>query len=225
MVKKFISGISIFILISSCSDKEEKKLLIDKKRKEAKESMAREVKYWNDMFYEEQAEYKKDSLRAISENEKENEAIETVLGDYNGDGKTESAFISPKNGYITFFPDNLGNVTELGKLDPKKSKLINEGDLNNDGAEDFSVYTDLDSLGTLNTFIYNRDMPWRVSLRIILKKGEKVDNEDLEKRVFKKNNEIYYYEDEHIEDIYLQKDTKYKNKLIRKKIKDYKSIY
>ncbi|OOV18967.1 hypothetical protein [Flavobacterium sp. LM4] len=225
MVKEFIIGILIFILISSCSGKEEKKLLIDKKRKEAKESMAREVKYRNDMFYEEQAQYKKDSLHAISENENQDEAVETILGDYNGDGKIESAFISPKSGYITFFPDTLGNVTELGKLDPKKSKLINEGDLNNDGAEDFSVYTKLDGLGTLSTFIYNRGMPWRVSLRVILKKDEKVNNEDLEKRIFKENNEIYYYEDEHIEDINLPRNVKSKNKLKRKNITNYKPNY
>lgn len=224
-MRKFISVISIFILISSCSGKEEKKLLVDKKKKEAKESMAREVKYWNDMVYEEQAQYKKDSLSAVSESENMDLGVETIFGDFNGDGKIECAFISPKSGYITFSPDNLGNVFVLGKLDPKNARLINEGDLNNDGAEDFSVYTDFGSLGTIDTFIYNRDFPWRVSLRINMKKGEKVSDEDIEKRVFRENNEIYYYEDEHIEDIYLLRETKRKNKLVRKNIKNYKPNY
>lgn len=218
-MKKFISGISIFILISSCSGKEEKKLLIDKNKKEAKESMAREVKYWNDMFYEEQAQYKKDSLRDVSESESEDLVVETIFGDFNGDGNIECAFISPKNGYINFSPEILGNVTALGKLDSKKSKLINEGDLNNDGADDFSVYTNLDSLGTINTFIYDRGFPWRVSLSINMKKSEKVSEADLKKRVFRENNEIYYYEDEHVEGVYHLQNT---TKLVRKNIKNYK---
>lgn len=58
-----------------------------------------------------------------------------------------------------------------------------------------------------------------------MKKVEKVSDADLKKRVFRENNEIYYYEDEHIDDLYLLKDTMRKNKLVRKNIKNYKPNY
>jgi hypothetical protein len=45
------------------------------------------------------------------------------------------------------------------------------------------------------TYFFNPDSPWKESLRIILNSDKKASDEDINNRVFRKNNQIYYYDE------------------------------
>lgn len=159
-----------------------------------------------------------DSLNSAIKNQ--NKIVESIAGDFDGNGTIEYAFISPNNGYVNFSKGNLPNVDVLGKLDPKNAKLFKEGDLNNDGADDFSVYIYGNGFNNLYTFMFKPDFPWTQSLNIILKSDEKASDEEINNKVFRKNNQIYYYDEEDIENLSSGR-TKFQYKLVRKNLKDY----
>jgi hypothetical protein len=75
------------------------------------------------------------------------------------------------------------------------------------------------------TCFFNPDLPWIESLRIILNSDKKASDEEINNRVFRKNNQIYYYDEEkNTEDLSSDK-TNGNYKLARKNLKDYKIGY
>jgi len=167
----------------------------------------------------ERAKFLSDSLNSVSKNQ--NKIVDGVAGDFDGNGSIEYAFISPNSGYINFSKGNLPNLIDLGKLDSNYAKIFNEGDLNNDGADEFSVYVYGNGLNCIYTFMYEAPFPWREVLRVDLQSDKKLSDEEVNSRVFRKNNQIYYYDEEETNKSSSSRiEPQYK--LVRKKIKDYK---
>ncbi|MNR05324.1 hypothetical protein D3C85_1213460 [compost metagenome] len=145
-----------------------------------------------------------------------------IEGDFDGDGKDEFAL-------ITQTKQGEGNPVEDGTSDEYtisfsnkelkpiligccEAQLINEGDLNQDGKEDFSVYQ-----APMNGTVYEmttyslQNSNWKqiVGTFLIPTAYEELNNEELQKRVFLENNTLYI----------LQEDPNDENyKLIKKKI-------
>lgn len=161
-----------------------------------------------------------DSLNKVIKNQ--NKIVDAVAGDFDGNGSIEYAFISPNSGYINFSKGDLPNLVDLGKLDSNYAKIFNEGDLNNDGADEFSVYLYGNGHNCIYTFMYEVPFPWREILKIELNSNEKSSDEDIKNRVFRKNNQIYYYDEEEIKSL-SSSIIKVQYKLVRKKLKDYKT--
>jgi hypothetical protein len=154
-----------FVCFCSCSQKKES---LKEDLSEKSENDLKEAKYWNDMFYAEQAQYRKDSLR----------------------------FVSPTCGLIAFTDENLEKVFDLGKLDGKNAKLFNEGDLNNDGADDFSVYIYGARQNILYIYIYDPNTKWLKASSLIFNTNEKLSDEEINSRVFVEDNQIFCYDEE-----------------------------
>lgn len=74
--------------------------------------------------------------------------------------------------------------------------LINEGDLNNDGADDISVYQAPMNGCTYSMTTYsfiNKNWKQIVQTFLIPTGCENISNDNLQKRIFKQNKVIYYY--------------------------------
>jgi hypothetical protein len=69
--------------------------------------------------------------------------------------------------------------------------------------------------------MYEVPFPWREVLRIDLQSDKKLSDEEVNSRVFRKNNQIYYYDEEEINKSSSSR-IKSQYKLVRKKLKDYK---
>lgn len=188
-----------FVCCISCSKKE--------KLKEETENNLKEAKYWKEMLDADIAYHTKDSvrssaerkyiLRSVSESKNQNKIAGFIGGDFDGNGTIEYAFISPTSGLITFTDENLEKVFNLGKLDAKKTKLFNEGDLNNDGADDFSVYIyGAGRHNILYVYMYDPNTTWLKATTITFKSNEKLSDEEINSRVFVEDNQIFCYDEE-----------------------------
>lgn len=143
--------------------------------------------------------------------------VYTISGNFDGTGFTDYAFISPNSGYIEFSKGKAFAVVDLIELNPKDDKLFQEGDLDNDGADDFSVYRYKKGLrNEIITYLYADNEPWTRCLTIYLNSDEKATDEDIKARVFRKNNQIYY-----LDEVKDEKTNKYK--LITKSLKNFKA--
>lgn len=144
-----------------------------------------------------------------------------IQGDFDGDGQTESAFdTKTKEGKgnpiedgtsdeytINFSTEKLRSIN-LGCCN---SRLINEGDLNNDGADEISVFQAPMNGCTYTMTTYSFDSNnWEeiIETFLIVTACEPISDEDLQKRIFKEDKTVYYYDS----------DTNDENsKLVRKK--------
>jgi hypothetical protein len=199
-MRKYFMYAIFFVCFVSCSQKKEKP------KEDLGENDLKEAKYWNDMFYAEQTQYRKDSLRfagerqnilrSVSESKNQNKMDDFIGGDFDGNGTKEYAFISPTCGLIAFTDENLEKVFDLGKLDGKNTKLFNEGDLNNDGADDFSVYIYGARQNILYIYIYDPSTKWLKASSLIFNSNEKLSDEEINSRVFEEDNQIFCYDEE-----------------------------
>lgn len=127
-----------------------------------------------------------------------------IEGDFDGDGKDEFAIVTQTkkgegNPVEDGTPDEYTIVFSNKKLKPIiigccESQLINEGDLNNDGKEDFSVYQ-----APMNGSVYEmttyslQNLNWKQIIEpfLIPTAHEDLNNEALQKRIFLENNTLY----------------------------------
>ena len=145
-----------------------------------------------------------------------------IEGDFDGDSKDEFAIITQTkqgegNPVEDGTPDEYTISFSNKKLKPIiigccEAQLINEGDLNQDGKEDFSVYQ-----APMNGTVYEmttyslQDSNWKqiIETFLIPTAHEEMNNEDLQNRVFLENNTLYILKEDPNDENY---------KLIKKKI-------
>ena len=148
------------------------------------------------------------NTQEITEKHKSNLQLvgDKIQGDFDGDGKSEFA-------YMIKIKDQKGNPMEDGtpaeyeiqfsneKLKPInvgccEVRLLNEGDLNNSGRDEISIFQAPMNGCTysMTTFTYDKKV-WKELVNAFLFPTycDPISDEDLQKRVFKENNNIYYY--------------------------------
>jgi hypothetical protein len=124
-----------------------------------------------------------------------------ITGDFNGDGKVDTAFVrQPINtktkakGWTLFFSDKTILSMRLGCCDVF---LINEGDLNNDNAIEISVFQAPDNGCTYmwTTYSYKAGQ-WTKFIPTFLVPTycDPFKATDLEKKVFTENGKVYYWD-------------------------------
>lgn len=132
---------------------------------------------------------------------------EKIEGDFNGDGKRDIAVvIKTKEGkgnpiedgtpdeYAVRFSDKSFKSINAGCC---SIRLINEGDLNNDGRDEISLFQAPMNGCTYSMVTYSfKDGAWQqiVGPFLIPTGCEDISDNDLQKRIVKENNKIYYYE-------------------------------
>jgi hypothetical protein len=122
-----------------------------------------------------------------------------IVGDFNGDKKLDTAFVtlnkhSKSKIYSVSFSDKTIPAISLGCCD---IILINEGDLNNDKKTDLSVFQAPENGCVYMWTTYSlRDKKWKqmVGPFLISTDCENFLPKDLEKRVFKENGKVYYWD-------------------------------
>jgi hypothetical protein len=160
----------------------------------------------------ERIQFINDSIEA--ERSKREQNIHSIAGNFDGTGFTDYAFITPHSGNVAFSKGESPDVTDLD-LNPIYDKLFKEGDLDNDGADDFSVYRYKKGIrNEILTYLHSYNAPWVLILTIDLKHDEKISDEDVEARVFRKNNQVYF-----LDQVKDEKNNTYK--LISKSLKQF----
>ncbi|OXA77524.1 hypothetical protein SAMN05444397_102601 [Flavobacterium aquidurense] len=166
----------------------------------------------------------KSQIKSIQKEKTNRILIGTKIdGDFDGDGKDEFAIINQtkqgegnpvENGtpdeYTIFFSNKTLKPIIIGCC---AAQLINEGDLNQDGKEDFSVYQ-----APMNGTVYEmktyslQNSNWKqiIETFLIPTAHKELNNEELQKRVFLENNTMYILKEDPNDENY---------KLIKKKIK------
>ena len=134
---------------------------------------------------------------------------ETIWGDFNGDGKKESASVKlikkghgnpvedgvPSEYAIRFSDKKLKDI-KIGCCD---SRLINEGDLNNDGRDDLSVFQEPMNGCTYSMFTYSlKGSTWKkiIPLFLIPTACDYFTDKQLQDRIFLENKSLYKYEED-----------------------------
>lgn len=138
-----------------------------------------------------------------------------IDGDFNGDGNLDTAFgvllrrameEEGQDEYVIRFSDGSIHQLETGY---GEIRLINEGDLNNDGRDDISVYqAPLHGCTyNMNTYSYSGDK-WKsiTGTWLVLSGCNYLSDEDLQNRIVVEDGTVYYYqEDPNDEHFALQK--------------------
>ena len=132
---------------------------------------------------------------------------EKIQGDFNGDEHTEIATAAKiKEGQGNPVEDGTPDEYEIQfSVDKIKSinagccdiLLINEGDLNNDGADDLSIFqAPMNGCTYLMSTYSLINGTWRqiVETFLIPTGCDNLSTDDLQKRIFKENNTIYFYD-------------------------------
>ncbi|MEL1242784.1 hypothetical protein AAEO56_00810 [Flavobacterium sp. DGU11] len=135
-----------------------------------------------------------------------NKVGDTIYGDFNGDGKLENAFrVLIKKGYGNPVEDGIPDEYEIHfsdkrikpvKVDCCWFKLINEGDLDKDGANEITiVQAPMDGcIGSVNTFTIKAGKSYRLIHPFTIYWCADITDSELQKLVVSENNSIYYYE-------------------------------
>lgn len=131
----------------------------------------------------------------------------SVQGDFNGDRQKEFAFsVQTTKGegnpiddgtpdeYSVYFSTDMIKSLAVGCCD---IRLINEGDLNADGRDEISIYQ-----APMNSYTYSMttysfiNNAWKVVIEtfLISTAGDYINDEDLQKRIFKENGSVYFYD-------------------------------
>lgn len=129
-----------------------------------------------------------------------------IYGDFDGDGKADLATaIKIKEGKGNPIEDGTADEykiqfsgTQLTALNTGccEIRLINEGDLNNDGADDLSIYQAPMNGCTYSITTYSfTNGVWKqiIETFLIPTACNYLSDADLQKRVFKENDIVYYY--------------------------------
>ena len=96
--------------------------------------------------------------------------------------------------YTVFFSDNNIKPIKIGCCD---AMLVNEGDLNNDGQDDFSVYQAPENGCTYHMYTYsyqNGDWKKIVPLFLVATGCDELTDAAIQKMVFKQKDGIYFYD-------------------------------
>lgn len=126
---------------------------------------------------------------------------QTVTGDFNGDGKTDTAFVKTTynahkktTDHTLRFSNKSIPAVQLGCCDVI---LISEGDLDNDKATDISVFQAPENgclwLWTTYSLRNNRWKPL-IDPFVVPTYCEEIPAADLDKKVFRENGTIYYWD-------------------------------
>ncbi|RAI97557.1 hypothetical protein LX64_05065 [Chitinophaga skermanii] len=136
-----------------------------------------------------------------------NKVGEEVHGDFNGDGKPETAYVvqtaqaegnpvedgKPANYEVRFSDESMPNIN-IGCCE---SLLINEGDLNGDGKDELSTYQAPMNGNTYAMKTYSfHDKNWKtfIDTFLIPTGGEELTLDALEQRIVLENGKVYYYD-------------------------------
>ena len=124
-----------------------------------------------------------------------------ITGDFNGDGKVDTAFVkqtanakSKTKDWTVFFSDKAILSIRLGCCDVY---LINEGDLNNNKATEISIFQAPDNGCTYmwTTYTYKAGK-WTklIPTFLVPTNCDPIKNADLEKKVFIEKGKLYYWD-------------------------------
>jgi hypothetical protein len=146
----------------------------------------------------------------------------TVVGDFNGDGHTDTAFvIRTKEGYGNPVEDGVpdeyaiqfSDTTLLHtiNIDCCEARLFNAGDLNKDGADEILVFQAPMNGNTywLNVWTH-KSHQWKALMEpfLVPTGGDYIADEDVRKKVFLENDTLYFLDVDLSDDDY---------KLVKKK--------
>jgi len=124
-----------------------------------------------------------------------------ISGDFNGDGKVDTAFLKVnansktkhKNWRLSFSDKTILSM-QLGCCEPI---LINEGDLNGDKTIEFSIFQAPENGCVYIWTTYSlKNKQWAKLIQpfLIATDCEDFKPADLQKRVFKENGKVYYWD-------------------------------
>lgn len=150
-----------------------------------------------------------------------------IYGDFNGDGKFEYAYSKlVKKGYGNPVEDGVPDEFEIrfsdNSINPIKVgccsfKLINEGDLNNDGADEISIFQKPMNgcSGMVITFNINNGKYLFTPFSLFW--CAEIDHINLERLVVKESDNVFYYEADPNDENLLNKGVIQFDRLIKKK--------
>lgn len=156
-----------------------------------------------------------------------NKVGDKIYGDFNGDGKFEYAYRKlvkkgygnpveegVPDGYEIRFSDN--SIRPI-KVDCCWFKLINEGDLNNDGTDEITIVQQPTNgcSGMVITFNINKGKYLFTPFSLFW--CAEIDDVNLERLVVKENNDVFYYEADPNDENLLSKGIIQFDRLIKKK--------
>jgi hypothetical protein len=164
---------------------------------------------------------RKNNTIEFDDNITKQKSVETINGDFNGDGKIEFAYVSLKDGFVYFSNKDIPPVPHSSNTG--EFRLFNEGDLDNDGINEISVYQsydiDFDQMTTYS--IKNGYWNQIISPFLVFNNSKKISNEEIEDKVFIENKKAYYYDFENIEKVMIQHS---EDKAIHNSNRNYKLI-
>ena len=130
---------------------------------------------------------------------------EKIQGDFNGDGIKETAkVVKTKNRIGNPIEDGIAEEYEIQFSDPNlksikvgccEVRLINEGDLNNDKTDEISIFQAPMNGCTYSMTTYSfvkGDWIQLVKTFLISTACEDLSDKELQERIFKENNSIYF---------------------------------
>ncbi|WP_395077998.1 hypothetical protein [Flavobacterium sp.] len=165
---------------------------------------------------------KQEKINKSKEKILQEEEVNTFNGDFNGDGKIEIGYVTKDLGFIYFLNNRLEPIYHNSTKG--EFRFFNEGDLNNDGNNDLSVYQSIDDsdFDTMATYSYkNGEWVDLIKKFHIYNKGKRLSNQEIESKVFIENNKAYYYDFENLEKVFIQHA---EDVFINKVNRDYKVI-
>lgn len=130
----------------------------------------------------------------------------TIKGDFNGDGKLEIAqLVKVKQGYGNPIEDGIADEYEIQFSDKNiasikigccEAILVNEGDLNNDDKDELSIFQ-----APMNGCVYMMraytfsESSWEIIVDpFLIPTGcDSVTEKEIQDRIIKENNTIYYF--------------------------------
>lgn len=133
---------------------------------------------------------------------------DSITGDFNGDGTLDVAILRiVKEGVfqeeawtlaVEFSDKDIPSIEF--QCDREYSTLINEGDLNNIAGDEITIYSPPLGGCTYHMTTYSLiDHKWKIVVPTFLipTACEEISNDELQARIFKEGNSIYYYETNH----------------------------
>jgi hypothetical protein len=137
----------------------------------------------------------------ISFAQKQSAVGHKITGDFNGDGKVDTAFLKVKtdtktkhNDWAVSFNDKTIASIQIGCCDPI---LINEGDLNADKTTELSIFQAPENGCVYMWTTYNlKNKRWTKLFQpfLIATDCEAFKPADLQNRVFKETGKVYYWD-------------------------------
>jgi hypothetical protein len=131
---------------------------------------------------------------------------DTIYGDFNGDKKIEYAYrFLAKNGNGNSVENGIPNQYEIRFSDKTIKnikvnccwfKLINEGDLDNDGNDEITIVQSPENgcLGTVSTYTLKKDSSSLLFKPFSMFICAELTDTELQKLIIKENNIVYFYE-------------------------------